>query len=136
MTATTKTAAAKSAKPKAAAKSKIAKPKAQPKTAPKAKPETKPAAAAAAAAAATKPDVAKKPVPDTRPAKPLAPHVVELIALLKTKKGATNEEAAKAIKGFKSARDVRAAIRDTARQLHSVTKEHDGERGCVVFRIK
>lgn len=134
MTATTKTAAAK---PKAAAKSKIAKPKtpsksAAPQVAPNAKAETKPAAAAAA----TKPEVAKKPVPDTRPAKPLAPPVVELIALLKTKKGATNEEAAKAIKGFKSSRDVRAAIRDKVRKLHSVTKEHNGERGGVVFRIK
>lgn len=133
MTATTKTAAAK---PKAAAKSKTAKPKAKsksvaPQVAPNAKAEAKPAAAAA-----TKPEMAKKPVPDTRPAKPLAPHVVELIALLKTKKGATNEEAAKAIKGFKSSRDVRAAIRDKVRKLHSVTKEHDGERGGVVFRIK
>lgn len=132
MTATTKTA---TAKPKAAAKSKTAKPKAQSKNAApqvaNAKAEAKPAAAAA-----TKPEVAKKPVPDTRPAKPLAPHVVELITLLKTKKGATNEEAAKSIKGFKSSRDVRAAIRDKVRKLHSVIKEHDGERGGVVFRIK
>jgi len=140
MTATTNTtAAAKSAKPNAAAKSKTAKPKAQPKaakpkaTAPKATETKKPAAAAATA---TKPEATKKPVPDTRPAKPLAPHVVELIALLKTKNGATNEEAAKAIKGFKTAREVRAAIRDKVRKLHSVTKEHDGERGGVVFRIK
>ena len=139
MTATTTTtAAAKSAKPEAAAKT--AKPKATPKTArprgaPKAKPETKKPAAATAATATT-PEATKKPVPDTRPAKPLAPHVVELIALLKTKNGATNEEAAKAIKGFKTARDVRAAIRDKVRKLHSVTKEHDGERGGAVFRIK
>lgn|SRR5690242_17777358 len=125
MTATTKTAAAKSAKPKAAAKT----------AKPKAKPETKRPAAAPAAATA-KPEPTKKPVPDTRPAKPLAPHVVELIALLKTKNGATNEEAAKAIKGFKTAREVRAAIRDKVRKLHSVTKEHDRERDGVVFRIK
>ena len=134
MTATTKTVAAK---PKAVAKNKTAKPKtpfkrAAPQVAPNAKAETK----SAAAAAATEPEVAKKPVPDMRPAKPLAPHVVELITLLKTKRGATNEEAAKAIKGFKSSRDVRAAIRDKVRKLYSVTKEHDGERGGVVFRIK
>jgi len=123
MTATTKTAAAKSAKPKAAAKT----------AKPKAKPETKKPAAVPAAAAA-KPEPTKKP--DARPAKPLALHVVELIALLKTKNGATNEEAAKAIKGFKTAREVRAAIRDKVRKLHSVTKEHDRERDGVVFRIK
>ena len=131
MTAKTKTAVAtkvkanKTAKPKATPKS--AKPTAASKVAPQ---------AAAQPVETKKPEVAKQTVPDTRPAKPLSPHVVELIALLKTKKGATNEEAAKAIKGFKSARDVRAAIRDKVRKLHSVAKEHDGARRGVVFRIK
>jgi hypothetical protein len=146
MTGTTKTATAESGTPKAAAKTKTAKTKAAPKkiaaqraVAAKAMKGEKIDAKAGGDAVtkiATKPEATKKAVPDTRPAKPLAPHVVELIALLKTKKGATNEEAAQAIKGFKTARDVRAAIRDKVRKLHSVTKEHDGERGAAVFRIK
>jgi hypothetical protein len=74
-------------------------------------------------------------VPDTGPTKALAAHVARLIGLLKTKNGATNEEAAAKIKGFKTARDVRAAIRDKFRTLHTVTKEHDGTRGGAVFRI-
>ena len=137
MTDTTTTATAKTAKPKAAAKTPNPKaaPRtatAKPKAAPKAKGETKKTAGPPAAPA--KPE--KAAVPDTRPAKPLAAHVVELIALLKTKIGATNEEAAQKIKGFKKARDVRAAIRDKVRKLHTVTKEHDGTRGGAVFRIK
>ena len=126
MTDTTTTTAAKSAKPNTAAKT------ARPKAAAKAKARTKKPAAPPAATA--KPD--KPAVPDTRPAKPLAAHVVELVALLKTKNGTTNEEAAEKIKGFKKARDVRAAIRDKVRKIHTVTKEHDGTRGGVVFRIK
>ena len=135
MTDTTTTAAAKSARPKTAAKT--AKPKGEPKatkptSTPKAKAETK----KHAAPTSTPPKPGKPVVPDTRPAKPLPTHVVELIALLKTKNGATNEEATEKIKGFKKARDVRAAIRDKVRKLHTVTKEHDGTRSGVVFRIK
>lgn len=111
----------------------------------------KPAAAkkkTAAPKAAAKKTAAPKIAPKTpvkREPKPLDAKVVELIALLKTKKGATNEEAAKALK-LKAKSDkphhqpsalVRAMIRDKVRKLHTVdASEHDAERGGIVYTIK
>lgn len=93
-----------------------------------------------AAKSSDAPKAEKKP----RAPKPLAPEVVALIALLKTKKGATNEEAAEQLK-LKSkgkaahqspSAQVRAMIRDKVRKLHTVESEHDPERSGIVFRIK
>jgi hypothetical protein len=109
-----KKAGKKSAKPKGKTKA-----KAKAKAAPKGKSETKAKPAAE---------------PKARTPKPLDEKIVALIALLKTKAGATNEEAADKLK-FKKARDVRAAIRDKVRKLHKVTKEFDATRGGNVFRI-
>jgi len=109
------------------------KPAAKPKAAKAKSKATKPAAKQAATTAG-------KPAATPKAPKPLAPEIVELVALLKTKKGATNEEAATRIKGFKTARDVRAANRDKVRKLIvaplQLTKEHDAEREGVVFRIE
>jgi hypothetical protein len=87
-----------------------------------------------------------KSAPKTAPKRAtIAPETIAaLIALLKTKKGATNDEAATALK-IKSKGDaphqspsaqVRALIRDKVRPSHKIIAEHDGERGGVVFRIK
>ena len=126
---------------KAVKAAKAAKAKAEPKAAAK-KAAPKAAAKKAAAPKAATPK-AEKPKAEKKP-KELDPKVVELIALLKTKKGATNDEAAKALK-LKAKGDaphqspvaqVRAMIRDKVRKLHTVTaSDHDSERGGVVFRI-
>ncbi len=127
--------AVKAAKAAKLATAAAAKPKAEPKAAAK-KTAPKAAAKTAAEPKAAKPKAEKKP-------KELDPKVVELIALLKTKKGATNEEAAKALKlkakgtapHQSASAQVRAMIRDKVRKLHDVKAEHDGERAGVVFRI-
>ena len=123
-------------KPKVAAK---AKPKSAAKAKSKAKPKAKPKAAAKA-----KPKVAAKSATPKAP-KPLDAKVVALIALLKTAKGATNGEAAEALKLKATGKgahqtpvaQVRAMIRDKVRKLHTVTAgDHDAERGGIVQRIK
>jgi outer membrane biosynthesis protein TonB len=60
--------------------------------------------------------------------------VEALIALLKSAKGATNEEAAKAL-DFKTAQSVRGTINGPVRKHHKVVVERDEKRGNV-YRIK
>lgn len=117
--------------------------------------QTKPAKVKAAKAKTTKPKSAKtksaakpKTAPKSAAAKtpkPLDATVVALIALLKSAKGATNEEAATALKLKSKGKgahqtpvaQVRAMIRDKVRKLHTVTaSDHDAERGGIVQRIK
>jgi hypothetical protein len=114
------------------------------------KPAAKPKAAKAKSKA-TKPTAtqatttAGKPAATPKAPKPLDPKVVALIKLLQSAKGATNEEAAKAL-GLKAkgkgahqtpVAQVRAMIRDKVRKLHTVTAgDHDAERGGIVQRIK
>lgn len=120
--------------------------------------QTKPAKVKAAKAKTTKPKSAKtksaakpKTAPKSAAAKtpktpkPLDATVVALIALLKSAKGATNEEAATALKLKSKGKgahqtpvaQVRAMIRDKVRKLHTVTAgDHDAERGGIVQRIK
>lgn len=127
--------AVKAAKTAKLATTAAAKPKAEP-NAPAKKAAPKTAGKKAAAPKPAKAKAEKKP-------KDLDPKVVELIALLKTKKGATNDEAAKALKlkakgtapHQSASAQVRAMIRDKVRRLHEVKADHDSERGGVVFRV-
>lgn len=103
--------------------------KAQPKAKAKAKAKAKsPTKAKAAVKAKAKAKTAAKSAPrkDSK--------VDKLIALLKSAKGATNEEAAKAL-DFKTAQSVRGTINGPVRKRHTVVAERDAERGTV-YRIK
>jgi hypothetical protein len=119
------------AKPAAAKKPE---PKAQPKTVAKTKTKHEPKKATPAKPEAKK---AAKPAPK-KDAKPAAPKkeskVDQLIAVLKSPKGATNEEAAEKL-GFKTAQSVRGTINGPVKKRHKVVSERDAERGTV-YRIK
>jgi hypothetical protein len=104
-------------------------PKAQPKTdaKTKAKPEAK-KPVKVKPKKAEKPDTKKAAVPNK------GSLVDQLIELLKSPKGATNEEAAKKL-GFKTAQSVRGTINGPVKKRHKVASERDAERGTV-YRIK
>ncbi len=107
-------------------------PKAAPKK-PSAKSVAKQKAVGKKAVKALAKSLKTKPATKAKPAKAKQPSLVDkLIALLKTAKGATNEEAAKAL-GFKTPQSVRGTINGPVRKRETVKKRKDDKRGTVYF---